>query len=203
MKFSSKSAELSRISTSCMVLGVHEKSILSDAATEADKACNGAIENIVKQGDLKGKIGQFLLLHNVPGLKAKRILLVGCGSKKKLTAKKFVSIVRHAINALEKYSLPDALLTLSMLDFNDHDAADKAKLIAQTAVTAQYHYSTTKSGAAPAAKLKAVVVYVRDRSEQAKARAGLELGKALGKGINTARELGNLPANICTPAYLA
>ena len=32
---------------------------------------------------------------------------------------------------------------------------------------------------------------------------GLSYGAAVGDGMNTAKQLGNLPANICTPSYLA
>ena len=35
------------------------------------------------------------------------------------------------------------------------------------------------------------------------ANAGLKYGAAVGNGMNAARQLGNLPANICTPTYLA
>jgi leucyl aminopeptidase len=35
------------------------------------------------------------------------------------------------------------------------------------------------------------------------AKKGLSYGHAVGNGMNTARQLGNLPANICTPSYLA
>ena len=34
-------------------------------------------------------------------------------------------------------------------------------------------------------------------------RDGIEVGKAIANGMNLAKELGNLPGNICTPTYLA
>src|SRR5690606_22641847 len=52
-------------------------------------------------------------------------------------------------------------------------------------------------------KLKSAAVYVREAGQRARAKKGLDSGHAIGNGMNLARELGNLPGNICTPSYLA
>src|SRR3546814_10008162 len=50
-------------------------------------------------------------------------------------------------------------------------------------------------------KLKKIVQVV-ERSDTAQAQQGLREGSAVANGMELTRTLGNLPGNVCTPAYL-
>ena len=52
-------------------------------------------------------------------------------------------------------------------------------------------------------KLKTLTYWAPTRTDLSAAKKGLAYGSAVGNGMNVARQLGNLPANICTPDYLA
>ena len=67
---------------------------------------------------------------------------------------------------------------------------------------AAYRYTQTLSKPKPAAKLTRLVVEPGSLGSAAAGKA-LDQGAAMGRGINEARELANLPGNICTPSYLA
>jgi leucyl aminopeptidase len=54
-----------------------------------DKASDGYISDIVRRGDMEGKAGSTLLLHNVPGTLCDRVLLVGLGKEKDFKEKEF------------------------------------------------------------------------------------------------------------------
>lgn len=201
MKFATKSAAIPNLSTSCLVLAVHEKGNLPSLTAEADKLCKGALSKIIRNGDISGKTGSTLLLQGQEGLRAKRILLVGCGKKSDITLKRVHAILDPLSKALEKYHLEDALLALD-LDYKDTDSESVGKLIGRFFTAAGYRYSETKSKQVEASSLKKVDVYGADRKQQSALKKGLAVGEAIGKGMNVARELGNLPGNICTPTYL-
>ena len=202
MKFSTKTSAPQSTASACLVLGVFENG-LPPLTEEVDKAAEGRLSRKVKQGDIGGKPGQYLLLHDVPGIQAERVLLVGLGKKNELQAKKFVAALQHAAKALHKYHIADILLGLAALEVEGLDMERKARLAAQNFAAADYRYSRTKSKPAPAAKLKSVDLHLSDKKEQAAAKRGLEVGRAVAAGMAVARELGNLPGNICTPTYLA
>nr|WP_262307992.1 M17 family peptidase N-terminal domain-containing protein [Nitrosomonas sp. PLL12-2] len=63
----------------CIVVGVFESRKLTEPAKSLDDASKGVISNILRQGDMEGKANTTLLLHNVPGITSKRVLLVGLG----------------------------------------------------------------------------------------------------------------------------
>lgn len=203
MKFSIKTSALANTPSACLVLGVYQNNDLPETTIAIDKASKGSIQKIIKAGDISGKIGQNLLLHNIPGVKAKRVLLVGCGKRSALEAKAYSSIINHTNTAIEKYALTEALVTLGTLEVKEIDLERKALLTAKIFEASQYRYTKTKSTPKPPATLATINLHVTDSKERSQAKKGLSIGSAIAKGMDVAKELGNLPANICTPSYLA
>ena len=66
----------------CLVLGVHERKRLSEAAKTIDAASSGYLSRMLKNSHMGGEKEQTLLLHEVPGVVCGQVLLVGCGKKK-------------------------------------------------------------------------------------------------------------------------
>ncbi len=79
-----KTVAAASVKTATLVVPVGEGRQLGAVAKAIDLATEGALAAILKRGDLVGKPGQTLLLHNLPGLKAERVLLVGCGKEEAL-----------------------------------------------------------------------------------------------------------------------
>src|SRR5699024_3095056 len=52
-------------------------------------------------------------------------------------------------------------------------------------------------------KLSRLVFQVPRRSDLPAAETGIAEGTATASGVHLAKDLGNMPANICTPSYLA
>ena len=79
MEFHVKSGSPEKQRSACIVIGVYEPRRLSAMGEQLDKASNGYLSNLLRRGDLEGKLGQVLLLHHVPNMNSDRVLLVGCG----------------------------------------------------------------------------------------------------------------------------
>ena len=79
MHFNIKTGQPEKQRTNCLVLAVFETGKLPETTKKIDEASNGYISKIIKSGDITGKMGQTLILHNVPQISAERVLLVGCG----------------------------------------------------------------------------------------------------------------------------
>ncbi len=201
MRFSTKTTVLTNTPTSCLVLGVYLNGKLPEVTVAVDKSTKKAISKLIKAGDISGKAMEAVLLHNVDGIKAKRILLLGCGKKTELNLKKFTEITRQAVAQLNRYSIEDAVLGLTCLDVEKVSIERKATQVAKVFIHAEYRYKETLSKAKPAQKIKRLAI-VCTASERSQAKKGLDVGAAVAIGMNTARNLGNLPANICTPTYL-
>jgi leucyl aminopeptidase len=188
-------------STACAVVPVFDKGSLTPAAEQLDKLTSGSISNALKLGDFSAKPGQTLLL---PGTaKVRRILLVGCGNAKQFnraTARQFVDSLSGAVN---RTLAKDAIVHAADLSVSDGDSRWLLDCIGKGITASQYHYTRTLSKPKDGPNLKKVMVSHSSDINTKTAQKALEKGGATGSGMNTARELANLPGNICTPLYLA
>ncbi|MEP2789232.1 MAG: M17 family peptidase N-terminal domain-containing protein, partial [Kangiellaceae bacterium] len=82
MEFNVKSGNPEKQRSACVVVGVFDSRKLSQAGEQIDEVSEGYLSNLLRRGDMEGKLGQVLLLHNVPNTLADRVLLIGCGKER-------------------------------------------------------------------------------------------------------------------------
>lgn len=200
IKFSArKVSDASTTTSGCAVIPLYSDSKLSGVSAILNKASGGAIKAALELGDFAGKCGQSLVL---PGAgKAKRLLLVGCGEKKKFDRKAARGFAQALYNGINSTDTKDALLLLDDVKVQDADNYWLLEMLARALESKSYRYTETVSKPKPALKLARMVV--SSGVAKAAAQRALDEGCATGEGINTARNLANLPGNICTPSYLA
>jgi leucyl aminopeptidase len=201
VEFSIKSGAAQTGRNGCVVAGVFEPRKLSAAAAGIDRAAKGTLAEVVRRGDMEGKPGTTLLLHNVPGV-AGRVLLVGLGSQAGFREKQYREAVAAAVRALNATGAEEATLHLTELAVGRRDVAWKVAHAVTVAREGAYRFTRMKSKSEAGPVLKRLVLSV-DRAAAKRAGMGLEQGLAVAHGMSLAKDLGNLPPNVCTPAYLA
>ena len=204
MEFSIKAGSPEQMATGCIVIGVFEPRKLAAGGASLDRAANGYLTRLLKRGDMEGKAGTTLVLHNVPGIKAERVLLVGLGRAEKFRDRQFSEAVTAATRALNATGAADALLHLPESTVAKRGFGWRVAQATIAARAAAYRFDRMKSG--PQKKPPALcrlAFAISDKKEQRAAAIGLEQGLAIAHGVSLARDLGNLPANVCTPNYLA
>lgn len=188
------------VSTDCVVVGVFADASLSPAAKAVDDASTGRLSRLVESADVSGKSGKTVLLHDLEGVTAARVLVVGLGDKAKFGVPQYLKAVADAARALKSGAAASALFTLSELTVEGRDAAWNIRQAIVTAAHASYRYIETLGKDNKIRKdtsgLRAFAVLGDDD-------AALMQGIAIAAGVEFARDLGNLPPNICTPAYIA
>ena len=203
MKTALKTSNSVRLVTDCLVIAVAAKNKFSPEAKEIDIASGKRLSSVLENGDFDGSLGTSLMLQGLEGVKAKRVLLVGCGDKAKLSLKEARKLVVSIAKSLLSSQAKDAHLALASLALVGADHYWLAERLAQELEDASYSYSTTKSTKAKASALKSISLAAPKGTSKAKIDTAFANGVATGRGINCAKELGNLPGNICTPTYLA
>ena len=116
MDFTIKCGNPEKQRSACLVVGLFESRRLSAAAKAIDSASKKYLINILKRGDIDGKIGKSLLLHNIPGIASSRVLLVGCGKEKGLSASHYQKIVKNSIDKLKTTGATEVVSCLSELN---------------------------------------------------------------------------------------
>lgn len=161
-----------------------------------DATLASALASAVKGGDFAFKPGQSLYAHQVPGVKAARVVFahVGDGSPKGL--RKAVSLGLVYLKAGGTKQLAVAVAGAPAW------TAAHAECLVSAVADATYIYRETKPSAPQPPKLAAVTVLC-SKAESAGVALGLKRGKAISAGQTLARECGNRPGNHCTPSFLA
>ncbi|HST45238.1 MAG TPA: leucyl aminopeptidase [Luteimonas sp.] len=183
----------------CVVVGVYADKSLDAAARALDAAGGGRLAALVGRGDVDGKSGRTTFLSDLSGVAARRVLVVGLGDADKFGVPQYLKAVGDAARALRTGPSRTALITLSMLEVKGRDAAWAIRQAVIASSHALYRYTATL-GEANKKRKETGVEHVAISGDDA---AALAQGKAIAAGVTFARELGHLPPNICTPAYLA
>ncbi len=205
MEFSVKSGNPEKQRTACLVLGVYESRRLSPAAEQFDAACDGFLANLLRRGDLEGKAGQsLLLLHNPHAPLCDRVLLVGCGRERDLDDRRYRQTIAAAASALHDTGATEAVCYLSDLNVKGRDTAWKVRQAVEVIEETLYRFDELKSRKdQPRRPLKRITLSVPSRRELPAGEQAVHEGLAVAAGVKLARDLGNLPPNICNPAHLA
>jgi leucyl aminopeptidase len=198
VEFSIKTLSPETAKIGCVVLGVHQGGELTAAARRVDQASKGALKKALR--DLSGKTGSTLLLRALPGIAAERVLLVGLGEKPVAEAS-YRDAVRAAANALKDLDAKEAALFLVDMKIGSRPVSWNVRHAVLGMSEALYRFDQlkTQKKSSPAA-LEQVILPL---SAKAELQDALEEAVATADGSALARTLGNLPANICTPGYLA
>ena len=203
MEFSIKSGSPEKQRSACVVIGVFEPRKLTLPAELLDNAAGNYISDIIRRGDMEGKSGATLLLHNVPGTLCERVLLVGLGKEKEFREKEYRDAIRCAVKTLNETGAFDGTLFLTETTVKKRSVAwriRQATIVAQETV---YRFDDFKSKKDEVRRpLRKLTFAVERRNELAAAEEALTQGLAIAAGMTLAKNLGNLPGNVCTPAYL-
>lgn len=202
MEFLVKSSSVETLKTSALVLTVNEQLQLDTQGQLIDALCGGAISAHLKSGDIQGKLGQTLLLHNLAELKAQRVLLVGIGKDAELSDRNVRKVISAILNIFKNLSIKDAAFALAELAIKDRDTYASTRLLTECLADGLYVFDQFKSEKVPAATLKKIT-FLSTKEQQKQVNNACEHGKAIASGMAFTRDLGNMPPNICHPRYLA
>ena len=188
----------------CIAIGINESHKLSGAATQLDEACGGKIASILKRGDFEAKVGQTLFLHDLSNIAAERLLLVGCGKERKFDEDKYGQAVRASIKAIATTGAQDLVSYLPEIHVKGRDTAWKIYKAAELAEDGQYRFDELKTKSREKKhRLHKLTLAHFDENELSAGKQAMAIGRAIAEGMALAKDLGNLPGNICTPTYLA
>jgi leucyl aminopeptidase len=191
-----------RQKTDCAIVGVHEGGRLSDAGTALDTALNGRLGRLIRRGDMRGKPGELRML-DTDGAACERVLLVGLGKAGSFGRKQYRKALVSALGALGRTGARDAVSYLGEA-LADPDAYYDARLAAEALGAALYRIPVIRSTRPqPPPALKSFGFAIAAATQKPAAQRGLDQGQAIAAGTALTRDLANLPANVCTPGYLA
>ena len=203
MQFQVIKAGAARQKTACAVVGVFEGAVLGDAGRKLDRASGGAISRVLKRGDFSGKGAETFPIVGVRRGPAERILLLGLGPKSAFGRKAYRRAVYAATQWLARTGVANAASWLAVDGVPGIEPYYAARHAVESVNNALYRIPDLKTAKKPPApKLSRLGLVVPD-ADAANAERGVKDGRGMSAGSALMKDLANLPANVCTPSYLA
>jgi leucyl aminopeptidase len=187
------------IQCDCLVIGFAEGGQMTPSARSIDEASGGAIGRLLASRDIQTGIGKTQFLHGVPGLAAARVLAVGFGKQDKLDLPRFDRACLAAGKALRDHPLANCHVCLHELEASGTEPGQRLRQAALAIHRANYLYTVTK----PLKEDSPVPLAAASFQGGAALQAALDQATGFALGFEKSRMLGELPPNICNPAYLA
>lgn len=204
MDYIAKTTSVDKESADCVVVGIFKPKRLSDSAKKLDKLYKGSITRACTRGTAGGNLAQITTLHNSGRSKHNCIIVVGCGEHNELTVSAYQRVLAAVASEIKCNKTNHIINCLTELPVKNTDVLTKAQLCVTAIESAMYSYSETKPSAANSkVHLKKQKFISSNKQELDDIRDGIEIGQAISSGMDLAKELGNLPGNVCTPTYLA
>ncbi len=204
MEFTVTTANPAGKKAGVLVIGVFERRRLSDVGAAIDRATDGYLRGILARGDMDGETNTSLLLYDVPGIRARRVLLVGCGKASAFDRRAYRKVNAWVAGLLESSRASDALTCLPAIEVRGVDAGDRARVTVEATETRCYRFDEFRSEPnAPKHPLNRLTLHAANREDKAKAEDGIAHARSLAAGVHLARDLANRPANVCTPTHLS
>lgn len=190
------------IKSDCLVIGIFSDQALTPTAQSTDKASKGLLTRIIESGDKIDKKGSSLLLHEVEGIASKRILVMGCGKAEKFHEQEYLALISDATRTLLRTASVKAVFSLAELDVGKHEFEWRLRHLTETIEAAQYRFDQLKSQPGNNNQILDEAIFPLAEESPALTIA-VATGQAIAAGARLAKDLANLPGNICTPSYLA
>jgi leucyl aminopeptidase len=192
------------VRTGVLVVGAFADGTLPPSSKKIDEASTGELSAVIKRGDLDEKAGATLLLHDVPGTEAERVLLVGLGKRDEFGEKAFRDALSGAAKALADGAAKDAAVTLADIEVPGRSRIWRMQHASRLLADGAYRFDSPRARTNKKKERGArKVVLLTSEKIDDEVKTAVHRGQAIAEGVALAKDLGNLPGNICHPPYLA
>jgi len=114
------------------------------------------------------------------------------------------AVLKRGDDRLQQSGASEAVCYLPDLAVKGRNSAWRVREAVQCLSDAAYRFEAMKSETSESRRgLRKLVLSVPGRRDLAAGEQALREGEAIAKGMDLAKDLGNLPGNVCTPEYLA
>lgn len=204
MHYNVISTNAARHKSDCLIIGVFADNQFAGLTDQLDAESIAHIKQVLKNGDLTDEVEQSIILYQVPNIVAERILLIGCGKEDDFNEHAYRKVITKAASVLKVANVRHAAFLLATFKVLSRDTYWTTRQAIELIENTLYNFSqfkTQQKSAQP--KLQQVSILVVNKQEVKISERALEHATSIAVGMQLARDLGNLPANVCTPTYLA
>ena len=203
MEIRVQQGDITSASADAIVVNLFEGVTSAGGATGAvDSAMGGAIGGLISAGDVRGKLGEFTLVHSLGRLTAPRVVVAGLGKSGDFSYEKIRNLSADLARYLRGQRLQKVAVVAHGAGIGGLEPERCAEAIAEGTLLGLYRFLRHKK-AEDEPELESVTIIEQDASKLGALERGIETGRIMAEATNFARDLANEPANYLTPTEMA
>lgn len=211
-------ASVTEVDADAVVVNLFAGVRIPGGATGAvDAALGGAIRDAIACGELRGRLGEALVIHTLGRIPARRVIVAGLGPRQSFGRRAAREASAAALRAARRHGCRTVATIAHGAGIGGLAPRWAALATIEGALLGLYRYRDGEPAGdglaaddpgAPDEGGEGVPVqslWLIDRTDEERAElsAGMEEGRVIAEAVITARHLGNRPANDLIPARLA
>lgn len=202
MQVSSRTGDLGQFPSRAIVVFLFEGSMTPlGAAADVDRALDGAISQLLREGAVKGKANEITPIHTLGRIPSPWVLLVGLGKVGKSNAQALRNAVAVAARYLRRLGADTVATTADAALGLEPGVC--AQAFVEGAMLGLYAFNVHKKEPEDEKEVREIVFVEAEPARAEAVGRAAERGRVLAEATNWARDLANEPANYMTPSDLA
>ncbi|MFC1892511.1 leucyl aminopeptidase [Chloroflexota bacterium] len=202
MEIEAIAGDITRIEAEAIVLGFFEGREHPDGdIARVDSVLDGAISQLVRQGEIKGKLDEVTVIHSLGRLPAARVVIAGFGKREELTLDRVRRVVAGACQHLRRKRVETVATIAHGADIAGEEKA--AQAVTEGALLGLYSFRKHMTKEGELGEIKKITIVEADEAKLSIVKRGCDRGTVLAEATNLARDMVNEPANYMTPSHMA
>ena len=194
MKLTVKTQSIEKIDAQALIIGLFEKTAAPRTQTQ-NEGLNQSVNDIVAIDGFEAKLGEVSRVLRPVGLTARELVLVGLGPEQKFDEEALTKAARTAFAATRAETV-----AVMIDDWRIENRTDEWSVLQIAIAAGDALEPLTQDNCRLLDKRRVSIVVPQKGVAHTEAA---KIGETIANAVKRAKILGNLPANICTPSYLA
>ena len=174
-----------------------------DNIATIDKALDGAISQLISQGEIKGKLNEITIIHSLGKLPAVRVAVAGLGKKQELSQDKVRGAMAETCRLLRQKGTESIATLAQGAEIAGITLEGAAQTVAEGALLGAYSFRKHMTKEAEYGEIKQLLIVDSNKANLPILERGCYKGRILAEATNLARDMVNEPANYMTPTHMA
>ncbi len=204
MELKVTTGDITKIEADALIVNLFEGIEKPGGATGAvDSAMGGAILELIRQGEIKGKSNEFTVIHSLGKLPARIVAVAGLGKQSEFTVDSIRKVMAQSCRHLRRLQCKRIATVVHGAGAGGIGPRAAAQAIAEGSLMGLYTFRKHITRAQEYEDVRELTIVEHDRSKQEELEEGCKAGTILAEAANLARDLINEPSNNMTPTILS
>ena len=196
--------DITKVETGAIIVNFFEETERLDGnIATIDKSLDGAISQLISQGEIKGKLNELTLIHSLGKLPAARVVVAGLGKKQELSQDKVRGVMAQTCRLLRQKRVDSIATIVQGVGTAGISPEGAAQAITEGALLGVYSFRKHITKEAEYGEIKQLTIVDADEAKLTALEQSCDKGKVLAEATILARDMVNEPANYMTPSHMA